>query len=934
MVEDGETTSLRTWNAETLDWDSENGELDGTQYRLDAGRSRTDLRIPFELLEVDPGAPMSLVALASEEEALRLWATMPDKNPLNSELAVNALALDYVEREFALTQRYHWPSLGEGQCPNEGQFANADLQVRLRAEPPGVAAGFLEHDLPGLLRPGEPLDSDLDGEADVTLPLDDVSVLLGDGETVTYTLSYANLGAGIAPGAVVTLTARGALTLADGVPITVPLEAVSGTVRITGTINTELDGESAELDGVVADATHGAFDWLWVQHGVDTEPPTGLQIVAPVAYVGPGRNQASGLVSDPSGVPTITLEVRGAPPAQLASLAPAPSAAPTATLTCTDTTPRDGTWACTWDAGSAPDGTEIGLRARATDRFGASGEWTAPVTVTVDATPPTVTLSAETEAALREAAPGEDPLLGQDELWFRGQVEDERQAAGVEVCVGAPGEEAAYCEMFGATSVVTPQVAGWQAPAPVLADSDGVRQTFSFHGYDSVGNRTPEPVTVTTRVDIVAPVVKATQTLGQVLQGTRSTVLTGTVHDGSGVERLQAYVAGPGLEVTWYNQDDEELQFDGEAWQFDVGFDEPGAYTLGLEAWDVAGNVGRRGPFPIEVLTPTADLSLALSAFPEPAIGGLPLSYTARVANAGPQLAWSTVLTFTLPTEVRLARAPDACDPDGDLLVCGLGDLDPGRSALIDLQVQVPVEITRTLVCQGTVRAPAFDPEPGNNQRSLLTPVQPYSPDAELVCDGPNLLANGSFEQGFQPNGVANSWIAFDNGGEARYRYRDERWGPVVSEGEHSQLIKIDTLDPGGPTEPDHLAGIYQTVQLMPGFTYELSVEAMMRERRAQPMEDPYRYMVGWGTSGDGGTNPAGMDVRAWLPLRAIYPMMQPGDMQSYHTRFEASSEEMTLWLFGMKKWATLGRELNVNLDDAVLRMCRPVTAGDGPLLR
>jgi hypothetical protein len=42
-----------------------------------------------------------------------------------------------------------------------------------------------------------------------------------------------------------------------------------------------------------------------------------------------------------------------------------------------------------------------------------------------------------------------------------------------------------------------------------------------------------------------------------------------------------------------------------------------------------------------------------------------------------------------------------------------------------------------------------------------------------------------------------------------------------------------------------------------------------------------------------------------------------------------ASSEEMTIWLFGLKKWATLGRDLNVNLDDAVLRICRPVTTVD-----
>ena len=92
------------------------------------------------------------------------------------------------------------------------------------------------------------------------------------------------------------------------------------------------------------------------------------------------------------------------------------------------------------------------------------------------------------------------------------------------------------------------------------------------------------------------------------MQGLTTTVLAGTVHDGSGPARLQAYVAGPGLQVAWYDQDDPQLELDGEAWHLDVRFDEPGAYRLGLEAWDAAGNVSRQGSFPVEVRPATAGL--------------------------------------------------------------------------------------------------------------------------------------------------------------------------------------------------------------------------------------------------------------------------------------------------------------------------------------
>lgn len=934
-VEDEKTAALLTVSA-AGGWQPAAGGLAGLQVALDAGRARTDVLLPFDVLGLEPGGGggLSLVALASEEDALRLWAAMPDKNPLNSVLAANPLAVDYLAQDFALTQRYRWPMLGDGQCPNQGQFADADLRVSLGAEPPGVELGFLEHDLPGLLIPGQPLDGgDMNGEPDLSLPRDHGFVLLADGQTVTYSLRYANLGAAIAPGAVVTLTARGALELAGGSPVTVTLDAVSGTIAITGTVNAALDGQSAELDAEVADATHGASDWLWVQHGVDTEPPVGLAFLVPGTYVGPGLNQAGGVVSDPSGVPTIVLEVLGVDPPQLASLAPASRAEVTGTaevqvgtiITCTDTTPWDGTWACPWDAGGAGDGTQIRLRARAIDGFGSSGDWTEPVTVTVDATPPAVALGPETAAAL-----GQDRLLGPDDLWFSGQVADERQAAGVSVCAAAAEGGAPICQAFEATPGESPWVADWRALAPVLADSDGVPQTFVFYGYDGVGNRTAVPVTASARVDIVAPGGEVRPLLSRAVQGASSPVLAGTVRDGTGVERLQAYVAGPGLQVTWYDQDDDGFRFDGEAWALEARFGEPGAYSLGAEAWDAAGNVRRWGPFPVEVVPPAADLSLALSAAPVPATSRLPLDYKARVANLGPQLAATTVATFTLPAGEKLLRATRGCDQDGDVLVCALGDLAPGRSRDITWRIQVPMESTRALACQGTVSSGTLDPEPGNNRRSLLTAVRPYSPDGPLVCDGPNLLANGGFEEGFRPDGVARSWTGFHTGGGAEYGYRDDRWDPVVSKGVHSQLIAIDTIDMRGCAECERMAGIRQAVGLLPGVSYELSVDAIMRERGAYPLEDPYRYMVGWGFSAGGGTDPAGMAFREWLPMRSVYPMAIPGAWFSYRTRFEAPGEDVTIWLYALKKWATLERELDVNLDNATLRLCRPAPVGGG----
>jgi len=76
-----------------------------------------DLFVPFSALGIaDPtDASLSLVAFASEEAALKVWAAMPPANPVNSELAT---AMSWESGvPLALTERYTWPALDDGICP-------------------------------------------------------------------------------------------------------------------------------------------------------------------------------------------------------------------------------------------------------------------------------------------------------------------------------------------------------------------------------------------------------------------------------------------------------------------------------------------------------------------------------------------------------------------------------------------------------------------------------------------------------------------------------------------------------------------------------------------------------------------------------------------------------------------------------------------------
>ena len=198
-------------------------------------------------------------------------------------------------------------------------------------------------------------------------------------------------------------------------------------------------------------------------------------------------------------------------------------------------------------------------------------------------------------------------------------------------------------------------------------------------------------------------------------------------------------------------------------------------------------------------------------------------------------------------------------------------------------------------------------------------------PPAGETCGGANLLANGNFEGGFS-NGVGKGWASFTNGGAAAYGFYDEQWKRVIKDGSHGQLIEINTWGLAA-SDPDRYAGIYQMVGgLKTGATYELSLWGLMREEAAHPNEDPYRYRVEWGVAPTSvGT------VTNWTELswNEISLRTAPGPMTQYMVKFVAPSDKVVLAVRAWKKWGTVQRELNVNLDAISLVPCGS-SGGDG----
>ena len=128
-------------------------------------------------------------------------------------------------------------------------------------------------------------------------------------------------------------------------------------------------------------------------------------------------------------------------------------------------------------------------------------------------------------------------------------------------------------------------------------------------------------------------------------------------------------------------------------------------------------------------------------------------------------------------------------------------------------------------------------------------------------------LTNGDFESGFYAiavGHVANGWQWFQNGGEAQYGFYDETWAPVVYEGEHSTMIEINTWGLGG-SDPDRYAGIYQTVRVVSGETYNLTLSGQIRSGEGDIQASQYGYRMQLGIDDGGGQDWTA--VEDWVEL-------------------------------------------------------------------
>jgi hypothetical protein len=506
-VRDAETAFLLSWAEISRTWTFETGltpEVGQFHFAAHINAGQTDLYLPFSLIGItDPvSATLGLVAFAGEhggEDGLRLWATMPPANPVNSARVVGTAAYAEDEQTFGLLHAYRWDSLGTGVCPNGSlspvapQQTDADLQVSLSAAPDGVGYGFLSS---GLFWLWDPLFAERPADFGAALPfLDAHAPPLGDGQTVSYTVRYHNQGTVTATAVLADVTAEYALRLPDGdlpdrthqvVSLGDVGPGVEGSAVFTGVVDLAAARTEAytpclatnpepvcaaylrlaSVDVAIYDDAHGPSglprERLWVDHAVDHTPPVFFGIQQPAYLVSPISTTLRGYAYDGATVPTLTLAIYSPPYGTLVL--------PTM-QSCPDDSPADGRWACVLDLvalnGDTPpsDGDIFGIGMQTSDGFGLSSGWSIWRPLVVDAVPPTVTLN----LTATHITTGSSLLQGDDYTLFGG-ITDNRGVGSVEVCVDEVCA-AADTQPTDVEAVHTVQIYDDEPAAPVAVGS-------------------------------------------------------------------------------------------------------------------------------------------------------------------------------------------------------------------------------------------------------------------------------------------------------------------------------------------------------------------------------------------------------------------------------------------------------------------------------
>lgn len=141
------------------------------------------------------------------------------------------------------------------------------------------------------------------------------------------------------------------------------------------------------------------------------------------------------------------------------------------------------------------------------------------------------------------------------------------------------------------------------------------------------------------------------------------------------------------------------------------------------------------------VINKSADMSIGLTATPNPVVVGKALTYTAVITNKGRSDASNVVLTLAVPSGVNLdSSSPGGCAQTGNTITCTQATLLSGASLIQTIAVVPSLEgnITST----ATISATEIDPDAGNNQATATVTAVKNGADVSATLIARNSTGN------------------------------------------------------------------------------------------------------------------------------------------------------------------------------------------------
>ena len=139
------------------------------------------------------------------------------------------------------------------------------------------------------------------------------------------------------------------------------------------------------------------------------------------------------------------------------------------------------------------------------------------------------------------------------------------------------------------------------------------------------------------------------------------------------------------------------------------------------------------------MVEPEADLTVELADDPDPVPAGEEVTYTATVANDGPDTAVAAQLVDELPARTTFVSSSGTCsEAPAGTVTCTLGDLAPGASTTVDITARVDADLVydnggpATITNTASVASDTTDPDPADNTAKEDTAVVAEA-DAAIV---------------------------------------------------------------------------------------------------------------------------------------------------------------------------------------------------------